>query len=63
MDGGNAQIPLIHCRVRESVISDPLLPFPVGQGTGGERRDFFNDIRQERSSPGKFRTPVSRTKL
>jgi hypothetical protein len=33
-----AQIPLIHSRLRERVISDPLLPFPVGLGTGGERQ-------------------------
>jgi hypothetical protein len=28
--GRNAQIPVIHWRLRERVISDPLLPFPVG---------------------------------
>jgi hypothetical protein len=37
-DDSSAQIPLIHCRVRERVISVLLLPFPVGPGTGGERQ-------------------------
>ena len=42
------QIALIRCRLRERVISDPLLPFPVCPGTGGERHG--------RTFPGEART-------
>src|SRR5208337_3929134 len=49
-----AQIPLIHCRLRERIISDPLLPFPVGPGTGGERQDrpFLKEASNASARPG-----------
>jgi hypothetical protein len=38
VDGGSAQIPLIRWRLRERVVSDPLLPFAMGLGTVGGRQ-------------------------
>ena len=50
MRPGSAQIPLIHCRLRERVISDPLLPLPIGPATGGERhKRLFVDERERRA--------------
>ena len=61
----SAQIPLIHCRLRERVISDPLLPFrsapvPDESATTGPSReklrtrplDAAHDIRLELFSAG-----------
>jgi hypothetical protein len=39
VDDRNAQIPVLPGGFFDRVISDPLLPFPVGPGTGEGRRD------------------------
>jgi hypothetical protein len=39
MDDGSAQIAAIPRRLCKWVISDPLPPFPVGPGTGRERKE------------------------
>ena len=53
-----AQIPLVPCRPRERVISDPLLPFPVGPGTGEERHDLpFREDATDASVPPEARVP------
>jgi hypothetical protein len=59
VDGRFAEIPLVPCRLRERIISNLLLPFPVGPGTGEERHDrtFMGDASNPSARRGARYSP------